>query len=162
MLVDYASLPETSKVFIYPSSRKFYEKELEELNSFLNDFLKNWKNLEEPLMTSYQIKYNRFIVITTNPKNGNTLNTLTIDVLVQFIIKLQERYNVILLDKMNACFKQGNFVQYKDLKEFKKLVKNKAVSTKTIVFDNLVQTKADFNEFWEIPITESWYARFLK
>jgi hypothetical protein len=63
---------------------------------------------------------------------------------------------------MNVCFKQGEHVQYKDLKDFKKLLKNKALTGKSIIFDNLITTKQDFDNFWEIPIEESWYNRFLR
>jgi hypothetical protein len=63
---------------------------------------------------------------------------------------------------MNICFKQGEFVQYKDLKDFKKLLKNKALTGKSIIFDNLITNKQDFENLWEIPIEESWYSRFLK
>ena len=62
---------------------------------------------------------------------------------------------------MNVCFKQGEYVQYKELKEFKQLVKNKAVTAKNIVFDNLITNKHDFQNYWEIPIEESWYNRFF-
>ena len=53
-------------------------------------------------------------------------------------------------------------MQYKDLKDFKKLLKNKALTGKSIIFDNLITTKQDFDNFWEIPIEESWYNRFLR
>ena len=66
-----------------------------------------------------------------------------------------------MLDKMNVCFKQGEFVQYKELKDFKKLVKKRAVTAKTIVFDNLITNNNDFKHNWEVPIEESWYNRFL-
>ena len=62
---------------------------------------------------------------------------------------------------MNACFKQGEFVQYKELKEFKKLLKNRAVTGKTIIFDNLITSKTDLENHWEVPIEDSWYNRFL-
>jgi hypothetical protein len=42
------------------------------------------------------------------------------------------------------------------------MAKNKAVSLKTIVFNHLVQTKAEYNDFWEVPASESWHARFFK
>jgi len=62
---------------------------------------------------------------------------------------------------MNVCFKQGEFIQYKDLKEFRKLLKSKSVNDKTIVFNNLIQTKEELEDNWELPITDSWYNRFL-
>ena len=36
---------------------------------------------------------------------------------------------------------------YKPLKDFKTMAKNRAVSKKTIVFNNLVQNKAEYLEF---------------
>jgi hypothetical protein len=90
-----------------------------------------------------------------------TITNADIDASVSFILALQETYKIELLDKMNACFKQGEFVQYKELKDFKKLVKNKAVTGKTIIFDNLVNNKEDLENFWEISIENSWYNRFL-
>lgn len=86
---------------------------------------------------------------------------MDIDAIVTFILELQSDYEVTLLDKMNVCFKQGEFVQYKELKEFKTLLKNKAVTEKTIVFDNLITNKFDFENYWEISMEESWYNRFL-
>jgi hypothetical protein len=41
------------------------------------------------------------------------------------------------------------------------MVKQKAVSPQTIVFNNLVNTKAEYEEFWEVPMTESWHSRLL-
>ena len=66
------------------------------------------------------------------------------------------------MDKMNACFKQGEYVQYKDLKDFKKLIKDKGVNKNTIVFDNLISTKMEFDEYWEVPASESWYGNMFK
>ena len=160
MLVDYDSLSENSKVWIYPSNRKFYPNEIAPITEKVNSFLTDWKTNNSDIAVSVKILYNRFIVVFTSPETP--LTTTAIDILVAFIIKLQEEYSIDLLDKMNVCFKQGEYVQYKDLKEFKKLIKNKAVTQKTIVFDNLVHTKIDFENYWEIPASESWYKNLFK
>ncbi|MDG2193698.1 MAG: ABC transporter ATPase [Polaribacter sp.] len=159
MRVAYTALSETAKVWIYPSSRKFYETELESVNEKITSFLDSWNVEEEEFKVSYKLLYNRFIVLFADA--ANTITITTIDASVQFILHLQQTYDVTLLDKMNVCFKQGEYVQYKDLKSFKKLLKNKAITGKTIVFDNLIETKQEFENYWEVPITESWYGRFL-
>jgi hypothetical protein len=41
------------------------------------------------------------------------------------------------------------------------MAKDKSVSKNTIVFNNLVNTKAEYLENWEVPATESWHNRFL-
>jgi hypothetical protein len=160
MFVDFSTISEDAKVWIYPSSRKFYDTEIEEIENKIKSFLEIWKAGDEHFKASYQFLYNRFIIFCADDEISKILNT-DIDASVSFILKLQETYKVELLDRMNVCFKQGEFVQYKELKDFKQLVKSRAVVAKTIVFDNLVSNKKDFEEFWEIPLEESWYNRFL-
>jgi len=160
MFVDYSSITEEAKVWVYPSSRKFYTNEIEGLEKKIKTFLENWKSDDENFKTSYQFLYNRFIVLFAEDQNSVLTNS-DVDASVSFILGLQQEYEVELLDKMNACFKQGEFVQYKELKDFKKLIKNKAITAKSIIFDNLITTKVDFDNNWEIPIEESWYNRYL-
>lgn len=160
MLVEYSIITENAKVWIYPSSRKFYPSEVAGITRKIKGFLENWKSEEEGFKVSYKFLYNRFIVFFTDTEKV-ALTNADIDIAVSFILTLQQEYEVALLDKMNPCFKQGEFVQYKDLKDFKKLLKNKAVTAKSILFDNLITTKMDFENNWELPLEDSWYRRFL-
>ena len=160
MLVDYEALPEDAKVWIYPSNRKFYTEEIAEVEGKITQFVESWKSDDETFKASYRFLYNRFIILIADDITTPLL-TADIDASVQFILQLQQDYKVELLDKMNVCFKQGEYVQYKELKDFKKLVKNKAVTAKTIIFDNLISTKEDLESFWEVAIEDSWYNRFL-
>lgn len=159
MLVNYNSLSENARIWVYPSSRKFYPQELDELTQKLTDFVSSWKQDEVDFKASFQFLHNRFIVFLV--EEDSQITNADIDAQVAFILQLQQHYEVELLDKMNVCFKQGAYIQYKDVKEFKKLLKSKSVNNKTIVFDNLIQTKFDLENYWEVPITESWYNRFL-
>ncbi|WP_275315848.1 ABC transporter ATPase [Tenacibaculum bernardetii] len=160
MLVDFNSLSEDAKVWIYPCSRKFYPQEIDGLNEQLKTFTENWKSDDENFKASFDVKYNRFIIFSA--EEDVDLSNADIDTQVGFILQLQQQYDVELLDRMNVCFKQGEYTQYKELKDFKKLIKNRAVTEKTIVFDNLIQTKQELESHWEVPILESWYNRFLK
>ncbi|MDE0534773.1 ABC transporter ATPase [Tenacibaculum sp. L6] len=159
MFVEFNSLSEEAKVWVYPSSRKFYPQEIDELKEKLQSFVEAWKQDDADFKASFELKYDRFIVFSAE-EDAQLTNT-DIDQQVAFILQLQQEYEVELLDKMNVCFKQGEFIQYKDVKEFKTLLKKKSVSAKTVVFDNLVQTKGELENYWEVPITESWYNRFL-
>lgn len=160
MLVDYSLIPDDAKVWVYPSSRKFYHTEIEEIEKSIKSFVENWKIGDENFKASYKFLYNRFIILFADDDTSKLTN-LDIDASISFILSLQLKYEVELLDKMNVCFKQGKFVQYKELKDFKKLLKNKAVTAKSIIFDNLITTKQDFENYWEISIEDSWYNRFL-
>ncbi len=85
----------------------------------------------------------------------------SIDASVQFIQALETLYSVGLMDKMNVSYKQGEYVAYKTLTDFKKMAKDKAVSKNPIVFNNLVNSKSEYQEFCEVPASDSWHNRFM-
>ncbi len=160
MLVDFNILPETSKVWIYQASRSFTENELKEITSKLDTFIANWTAHGSDLQSGYEIKYKRFIILGLNQSLTNA-SGCSIDASVHFIQQLEKDYNVDLLDKMNVSYKQGEFVAYKTLIDFRKMAKQKAVSKNTIVFNNLVTNIAEYKENWEVPAKDSWHNRFL-
>ncbi|MDA9343532.1 ABC transporter ATPase [Algibacter sp.] len=161
MLVDFNILPEESRVWIYQANRSFSEDELQEIQSKLDIFIENWTAHGSDLQVGYTIKYKRFIVLGLN-QNLNSATGCSIDASVHFIQQLEKDYKVDLMDKMNVSYKQGDYVAYKTLTDFRKMAKDKAVSKNTIVFNNLVNNIAEFNENWEVPASESWHSRFLK
>jgi hypothetical protein len=160
MYLPFDSLPEESKIWIYQSNRKFSDDEISQIDEDLKLFIDNWSAHGTPLNASYQLKYNRFIILAVNQEN-QIATGCSIDASVQFIQKLEQKYEVDLLDKMNVTFKLGEHIAHKSLIEFKKMAKEKAVSENTIVFNNLINTVGEFNEFWEVPAMDSWHNRFF-
>ncbi len=161
MIIPFDEITEDSKLWIFPSSRKFYPQELNDLNKKLVAFLENWNNKNIPLTCAYRLIYDRFIVIAVD----TTSLILTIEThnnLTDFIQKLEQEYSILLMDKINVCYKQGDFVQYKDIKDFKQMIKNKGVSPKTTVFNNMITTKEELSDFWEINIMDSWLSYLMK
>ncbi len=160
MLVDFQELPSHSRIWIYQANRGFSDTELEELKTELNRFLQQWTAHGSELQAGYEIPYKRFIVIGLDQSRASA-SGCSIDASVHFIQQLEKKYGVDLLDKMNVSYKQGEFVAHKSLKDFKKMAKERAVSKNTVVFNNLVATKQEYLENWEVPAAESWHARFM-
>ncbi len=160
MLVDFNELPVTSRVWIYQANRSFTKEELEEVEKQLSQFITQWTAHGADLKAGYEIKYKRFITIGLD-QGINSATGCSIDASVHFIQKIEQAYNVDLLDKMNVSFKQGEFVAYKTLTDFKKMAKNRSVSPNTIVFNNLVTNIAEYRTNWEVPAKDSWHNRFL-
>ena len=161
MLVDFNTLPEESRVWIYQANRSLSEIEQEEIQNKLKVFIENWTAHGSDLEGGFTIKYKRFIVIGLNQEQ-HAATGCSIDASVHFIQQLEKDYNVDLMDKMNVSYKQGEYVAYKTLTDFRKMAKDKAISKNTIVFNNLVTNIAEFNENWEVPASESWHSRFIK
>ena len=160
MYVPFENLPEDSKIWIYQSNRKFSDDEITEIESDLKIFLENWLAHGTTLEASYIIKYNRFIILAVNQETQQATGC-SIDSSVAFIQNLEQKYQVILLDKMNVTFKNGDHIAHKSLIDFKRMAKEKAVTVNTIVFNNLVNSIEEFNDNWEVPAAESWHSRFF-
>ena len=136
------------------------EGEIKEIEEELGDFIKGWTAHGSDLKAGYEIRYNRFIILALD-QTETSATGCSIDASVHFMQQLEKKYNVMLLDKMNVSYKQGDFVAYKSLIDFKKMAKQKAVSKNTIVFNNLVANKGEYLEHWEVPASESWHSRFM-
>jgi len=160
MLVDFNTLPEHSRVWIYQANRSFSEEELTEIKQKLDTFITNWTAHGSDLNAGYDIRYKRFIILAVD-QTSQSATGCSIDASVRFIQQLEQDYNVDLMDKMNVSYKQGQYVAHKTLLDFKKMVKDKAVSKNTIVFNNLVTNIGELNENWEVPAEQSWHSRFF-
>lgn len=160
MLVPFDTLREDTRVWVYQSNRKFTDQEVTEIDAAVKAFVEDWTAHGDELQGSYTIRYNRFIVLAVNQQIYE-VSGCSIDGSVRFIQSLEQKYGVDLLDKMNVTYKTGEFVAYKSLLDFKKMAKEKAVTKDTIVFNNLVNTLGEFQDFWEVPAHESWHNRFF-
>ena len=160
MLADFSTLPDNSRVWVYQCNRKLSDDEVAVISDKTTEFLTQWTAHGSNLEAGFEIKYNRFIVIGLNQENASA-SGCSIDASVHFIQQLQQEFDVDLLDKMNVTFYNGDFIAHKTLTDFKKMAKAKSVSPNTVVFNNLVNTKEEYLENWEVPAKESWHNRFL-
>ena len=160
MLVDFEALPDESRVWLYQSNRSFTDAEITEIKEGLAQFLTQWTAHGSQLNAGFTIRYKRFIVIALDQSHTGA-SGCSIDASVHFIQEIERNYDVVLLDRMNVSYKQGEYIAYKTLQDFKKMAKDRAISKNTIVFNNLVTNKLEFTEHWEVPASESWHSRFL-
>jgi hypothetical protein len=160
MIVEFENLPDDSRIWIYQSSRKLSDQEVEIILPRLTQFLEQWTAHGTDLEAGFEIKYNRFIVIGLNQNNASA-SGCSIDSSVRFIQTLEKEFEIDLLDKMNVTFYNGEFIAHKSLTDFRKMAKARSVSPNTVVFNNLVNTKSEYLENWEVPAKDSWHNRFL-
>lgn len=160
MNISFESLPEEARVWIYPCNRSLTDDEIKNVEVRCEKFLTEWTAHGNHLEAAFKIEHKRFIILGLNEESQNA-SGCSIDASVHFIQTLERDFDVVLLDKMNVTFKQGDFFAYKPLAEFKKMAKDKAVTRKTIVFNNLVLNKKELETLWEVPASDSWHERFF-
>ena len=149
MLVDFNTLQDTARVWIYPCNRLLTEEERTQISADLKAY-----------RCAFEIPYDRFIVIAAD--ENQHIGGCSLDDLAHFIQDLERKHNLLLLDKMNVSYRHEGEIYYVPLVDFKKLAQQKKVDNQTIVFNNLVTNLYEYQHSWETPLENSWHNRFLK
>ena len=161
MYTSYSDLPDTSRVWIYQSDRPFTEHELSTISSKTSAFIEQWTRHGDHLKGSFTIKHHQFLILAVDEGFANA-SGCSIDASVRFIQQLEQELQVDLLNKLNVSFKDGNNINIVTLADFQEFAKNNKITKDTIVFNNMVQTKAEVETHWEVPAKQSWHHRFIK
>ena len=158
----FSSMPQNARVWVYQCNRDFTNDEVSILNDKVKIFCANWKAHGHPLETSFNIIFNRFIVLAVN-ENIEAASGCSIDSSVRFIKDLEKEFKIDFFDRMNVCF----FNKENQLKSFNfhqlfTLLNSEEINLNTPVFNNMVSTKGEFISNWLTPLKESWIAPFIK
>ena len=160
MFTAYKNLPDNSRVWMYQSDRVFTEKEIEFISEKATAFIEQWTRHGDNLKGSFTIKYNQFLVLAVD-ENFNNVSGCSIDASVRFVKELENKLQVDLMNKLNVSFKDGNNINIVKLADFQQFAKAQKITKETIVFNNMVQTKEEVENNWEIPASKSWHNRFI-
>ena len=160
MFTQYTNLPNSSRVWVYQANREFTQEEIEHISAKALLFVDNWTRHGDDLKGSFTIKYNHFLVLAVD-EGFNNVSGCSIDASVRFVKELEKELQVDLMDKMNISFKDGTNINIVKLPEFQKYAKEQKITSETVVFNNMVTTKEEFETKWEVKAKDSWHARFL-
>ncbi len=160
MFVKFESLVNSSKVWIYQSNREFTANEVNEISEVLKDFVGSWKRHSKDLKASYQIRYNQFIILAID-ESYNNFSGCSIDASTNLFKNIEEKYHVDMFNKLNIAFKNGDHINIVTLSDFQKYVKEKKINKKTIVFNNMITTKKELENEWELAAEDSWHSRYF-
>ena len=160
MFTEYKNLPNNARVWIYQSDREFTAKEIEIVSVKAVDFINQWTRHGDDLKGSFTFRYNQFLILAVD-ETFNTVSGCSIDSSVRFIQALEKELQLDLMNKMNVTFKDNEHINLVKLADFQRYAKEQKITSETIVFNNMVATKEDFEKNWEIPAKESWHKRFL-
>lgn len=160
MFVAYNDLPNNSRVWVYQSDREFSAEEIDFISKNAQQFIEQWTRHGSDLKGSFTIKYNQFLVLAVD-EGFNNVSGCSIDASVHFVQELQKALQVDMLDKMNISFKVGEHINVVKMNAFREFAKQQKINSETVVFNNMVATKEEFDSSWEVPAEQSWHKRFL-
>jgi hypothetical protein len=147
-----------SRVWIYQASRVFSLQEALEIEELLNDFATQWKSHGTPVKGAAYLFFGQFIVLIAD-ETATGVSGCSTDSSVRLIKDIEQRFAVNMFDRTTLAFVVKEKVQLLPLSQLQYAVDNGFISTDTLYFNNLVQSKEELENKWIIPIKHSWLTR---
>ena len=155
-MLPYKEMPSDSRVWVYQSNRAFTDTEIAEIKNKAFAFVEAWTAHGKALRACIEIFYARFVIVFVDEKQA-LASGCSIDKAFNFIQTLEREFIVKLLDRMLVAYRKEDAIYSCTMPVFQKLIEKNEVNENTIVFNNLVSTKADFESKWEVPLKDSWH-----
>jgi hypothetical protein len=169
MLLDLIALDNSAKVWIYQNETKLSDSQVEGIKSDLWTFLDRWTSHHNKLYAYGNVFHELFIVFFVDQRWAEA-SGCSIDKSVHFMEELEQKYSLNLFNRNKVAYMEKaededgediSKIHISDLEELKSLYQQNIIGDDTFVFDNLVQTKAQFLSRWVVPIKESWHRKYL-
>ena len=159
-MTTYESMPKSSKVWIYQSNLPFTDEEVPEIQTQIDNFVKNWVSHNQEMHSFGKLYHNRFIVLMVDD-NVVSAGGCSIDTSVHFIKAMGVHHGVDFFNRMIFTYQKDGKIHAAHRDDFASLFQKGVINDNTLVFDNLVKTKEDFENKWVLPLKDSWHARMV-
>lgn len=166
MKLNYQSLlpedfHESSRVWIYQSSRLFTMQEALEIEDRLEQFLEGWQTHGTPVKGFGTLLFGQFVVLIAD-ETATGVSGCSTDSSVRVIKKIEVDFSVSMFDRQMLAFLSKEKVQLIPLAQLNYALDNDLLSPNTLYFNNIVTTLGDLKQKWIIPIKNSWLSSRLK
>ena len=151
---------DSTKVWVYQSSREFTDEEIDELSISLKNFVSGWQAHGAALSANFELLERRFIVFFVN-EHAAAASGCSIDSSVGVIRSVEKKYNVNMTDKGQVAFRHEDKIKVIPLSKIKTTIESGDISKKTIIFNNSVATLKEFKHNWQIEAEASWMKRYF-
>jgi hypothetical protein len=155
------TFPESSKVWIYQSSRKLTISEALELENDIQVFAADWNTHGRANSAYINLFFGQFLVIMADETQG-PISGCSTDSSIRFVKQLEKKFGVQFFDRQLLAFIIKDQVQLLPMNQLDYAISQGFLTKETLYFNNLVANKKDWTEKWLVPIKDSWLASRLQ
>lgn len=161
MYVDFDSLSEDSRIWIYQATDFMQFEIVERVSARMINFVNGWQAHGKDLQASFKIIYDRFIVVSLSEASYQATGC-SIDKLVRQMQELEQELNISLMDRTQIAYRDdNNMIDTMHMVNFRAALESGDLTEDTIVFNNLIETKGELEKNWEVPLRKSWHKQWL-
>lgn len=154
------SMPAHARAWVYKAARDLGQAEQKLVHERGAIFTAAWAAHGAPLDACVEVLFNRFVVIAVDEAQAEA-SGCSIDKSVAFIKQLEHDLNLMLTDRMVVVYEGANGITSCRLQDLPTLLKSGAISSATVVYDDLVSTVGELHDRFRVPLNSSWMQRFL-
>lgn len=148
-----------NRVWAYIISKSLSKEELNQLQQDGNEFVINWTAHENKLSASFEIMYQRIIIVKVN-EAVHGASGCSIDKLTRFIKETEQKFKVELLNRLLVAYKIGETVEITSASNIKNLLSQNVISENTIVLNTALANENELN-VWEQELKNTWLSKYL-
>lgn len=162
MNLDYqqyipADFHDSSRVWIYQSSRLFTISEALDIEPLLQEFTASWNTHGTPVKGYANLFFGQFIVLMAD-ETVTDVSGCSTDSSVRVIKKIESLLKVDLFNRQSLAFIVKDKVEVLPMPQLTYALENGFITGDTLYFNNLAATKKDLLNNWIIPAKQSWLA----
>jgi hypothetical protein len=161
MYLHFDEISFDARLWIYQSNRLLTDQEVSLITQVLTAAIDGWEAHNHPLLASAKVFHHRFVVIAIDEAH-ELPSGCSIDKSVHWLQELGQRLNVDFFDRSVVYQDEAGVVKTMPVSAVKKAVADEEIRSGTLVFDNLVATKAQWMKRWKVPAERTWMKRFFK
>jgi hypothetical protein len=150
-----ADFHNSSRVWIYQSSRLFSISEAFEMEELFTTFVTDWKTHGTPVKGYANLFFGQFIVIMADETAAGVSGCST-DSSVRLVKDIEQRFKVDMFNRQTLAFILKDKVELLPLAHLNHAIDNGFIKPDTLYFNNLVATKQELIIKWIAPANQSW------
>jgi len=147
-----------SRVWIYQSNRAFLISEVLQIEKSLALFCKEWNSHGSEVKSYANLFFGHFIILMADETHTKVGGCST-DSSLRFIKKIENDYNVTLLNRQMLAFIVNENIRLIPLSKVNTSIESDIITPDTLYFNNTILTKKALLDNWIIPLKDSWLAQ---
>jgi len=161
MVIAFDQLPSTARIWIYQANRSLQPNEVALVTDRMATFMEGWRSHGENINVAMKLAYNQFLILAVD-EQVNAASGCSIDSSVREVKALGEALQVDFLNKLKVAYLENDTVKTVSIPSFKALVARGEVTGDTLIFNNMITTKAALDQQWIIQAKQSWLSKYVK
>lgn len=156
-LIDF---PDSTRIWIYLSDRRFTEKEQEWIETMLEAFTAQWTAHDKQLKAGYDIYYKQVIILGVDEK-VEMASGCSIDTSVHAIQSVEKHLGVNMFNRLLVAVAGGDTLSIYNRASFMEAMLSGELNEDSQVLDNSVTQLGIWREEWIKPVKMSWVKSWI-